>query len=345
MGVAMATFGRWGQWRRACSLVALLVGSGGCAHPNTLRLEPSGTPLVVQHAGLYPETLDYDAKRDKFLLGSFREGAVYEIDGAGRATRIVNDPRLCSVLGITIDAGRNRLWAVNSDLGACARPSAAGPKQLAAVGVYDLSSGAPLLYADLASLLPGPHLLNGIALDAAGNAYVTDSFSPAIYEVDVAGKASLLLQSAQFTGEGINLNGVVVHPDGYLLVIKKSDGALFKVPLEEPAHFSRVAISERFVGGDGLVLVGKRDLLIVSNQVPNQPANSAYALSSGDGWGSAAVRSVEPLGNSYPTTAVLRGDALYVVQSQLNELIQAPPERKGELHALATVRRIGSVAR
>lgn len=187
-------------------------------------------------------------------------------------------------------------------------------------------------------------MLNGLALDARGNAYVTDSLSPAIYEVDAAGRRSLFLQSSQFAGEGINLNGVVVHPDGYLLVIKKSDGALFKVPLDEPAHFSRVAIAERFVGGDGLVLTGKRDLLIVSNQVPHRTANSASALSSDDGWGSATLRAVEPLGNSYPTTAVLRGDGLYVVQSQLDELILAPPERKAELHAQATIRRIGSFA-
>jgi len=336
--------GRGKSLQAACALVALLLGSSGCTRPNALHLQPSGTPLVVQHAGLYPETLVYDAKRDKFLLGSFREGAVYEVDSAGGAVRIVADPRLCSVLGIAIDAERNRLWAVNSDLGACSRPSEAGPKRLAGVGIYDLSSGAPLLYADLAPLLAGPHLLNGIALDGAGNAYISDSFSPALYKVDAAGRPSLFLQSEQFSGEGINLNGLVVHPDGYLLVVKKSDGALFKVPLDEPARFSRVVIAERFVGGDGLVLAGKTELLVVSNQVPQQTANSAYALSSDDAWASAALRAVEPLGNAYPTTAVLRGGALYVVQSQLDELIQAPAGRKAQLHAQALIRRIGSVA-
>lgn len=328
----------------ACALIALLLGAG-CSRSSALRLQPSGVPLVVQHAALYPETLEYDAKRDQFLAGSFREGAVYAIDGTGQATRVVDDPRLCSVLGIALDAQRNRLWAVNADLGACLRPPATGPKQLAAVGVYDLASGAPLLYTDLAPLLPGPHLLNGIALDAAGNAYVTDSFAPAIYEVDASGKPSLFLQSDQFAGEGVNLNGLVVHPDGYLLVIKKSDGALFKVPLNEPERFSRLTVAERFVGGDGLLLASKRDLLIVANQVPGQAANSAYALSSDDAWASATLRAVEPLGSSYPTTAVLRGDALYAVQSQLAELIQAPPERKAELRALATIRQIGSVTR
>ncbi|MEO8901496.1 MAG: hypothetical protein ABI488_07210 [Polyangiaceae bacterium] len=49
-------------------------------------------------------------------------------------TRLVDDPRLCSVLGIAVDAERGQLWAVNADLGASTRPSAAGPKHLAAVG-------------------------------------------------------------------------------------------------------------------------------------------------------------------------------------------------------------------
>ena len=80
-------------------------------------------------------------------------------------------------------------------------------------------------------------------------------------------------------------------------------------------------------------------------QVPNHSANSAYVLSSDDGWASGTVRAAEPLGTSYPTTTVLRDDAVYVVQSQLNELIQAARERTGELHARATIRRIGSVVR
>ena len=109
-------------------------------------------------------------------------------------------------------------------------PQPSGPKALAAVGIYDLSSGKALDYVDLAPLAPAPHLLNGITVDAAGNAYVTDSFSPNIYKIDAEGRPSLFVHDERFVGAGINLNGIVAHPDGFLLVIKKSDGGLFRHP-------------------------------------------------------------------------------------------------------------------
>jgi hypothetical protein len=251
---------------------------------------------------------------------------------------------LCSVLGIAVDAPRDRLWAVSSDLGASVKPSSAGPKHTAAVGLYQLSSGKPLAFVDLAPLSAGPHLLNGLALDGAGNAYVTDSFSPTIYKVDAAGAASIFLQSAQFEGDGINLNGLVVHPDGYLLVVKKSDGALFKVPLDRPSAFTRVQLERPLLAGDGLVLVGKRTLLVIANQTPSAKSNAAISITSSDGWSNARTSATLPLGNVYPTTAVRRDDRLYVVHSELNQLIQAPAEQKATFQARAVIEEIGRAA-
>ena len=329
----------------ASAVVALACCALSCTRSARVTFDGSGPAITVQKPALYPETIEYDRRDGKFLLGSFREGAIYEVDSSGSASLLVDDPRLCSVLGIAVDAERGRLWAVNADMGASIKPSAAGPKQLAAVGVYDLSTGKPLNYVDLAPLAAGPHLLNGIAIDAAGNAYATDSLSPIIYEIEPRGVASIFVRDQRFVGEGINLNGLVVHPDGYLLVIKKSDGALFKVPLAHPDRFTKVAISERFVGGDGLTLVGKEHLVLIANKTPSAAANAAYSLVSEDGWSSAKLSAVQPLGDVYPTTAVLRDKTIYVVQSQLNELIQSAPEQKARLRVAATIRPIARVSR
>ncbi|MDB4975941.1 MAG: hypothetical protein JWN48_4282 [Myxococcaceae bacterium] len=319
---------------------ARVASSGGVEATPRLVLDSSEVPLRVHQDALYPETLAYNERASTWLLGSFRDGAIYEVDENGQAQRFVDDPRLCSVLGIAVDSKRGRLWAVTSDLGVSRRPSASGTKKLAAVAVYDLTSGAALQYIDLASLAPGPHLVNGIALDAEGSAYVTDSFSPTIYKVEADGRASVFLQSAEFAGEGVNLNGVVVHPDGYLLVIKKSDGALFKVPLAAPEHFTKVQSATRFVGGDGLSLIGPRSLLLIANQTPTYAANAAFAISSDDGWQSAVATAVRKLGDVYPTTASLRDGKVYVVHSKLNELIMSA-SRQDELHIEATIEQIG----
>ena len=44
------------------------------------------------------------------------------------------------------------------------------------------------------------------------------------------------------------------HPRGFLLVVKKSDGALFKIPIADPKGLSQVRVDTAFVGGDGLHL-------------------------------------------------------------------------------------------
>jgi sugar lactone lactonase YvrE len=328
--------------RVLCGVTLTGVASVACHEPS-VTLRPPGPPLVVHRPALYPETIEYDRTGKRFLLSSFRDGAIYAVNHDGSASALVNDPRLCSVLGIALDVPRRRIWAANSDLGASARPSAAGPKQLATVGVYDLSTGRALDYVDLTSLLPGPHLLNGIAVDSAGNAYVSDSFAPALYRIDAAGHASVFLRSDQFLGEGINLNGLAVHPGGYLLVIKKSDGILFKVPLAEPERFSKVRTDRTFVGGDGLTLTGPRSLVVIANQTPKKASNAAFSLASDDDWVSANLVAEQSLDDTYPTTAVIRDHALYVVSSKLNELIAAPAERQKTLHVEATIRQIGTV--
>jgi sugar lactone lactonase YvrE len=326
-----------------CALLTVL-SLASCARPPVLSFELDASALTVRKPAIYPETIAYDPHSDTFLLGSFREGAVYRVAADGSAERLIDDARLCSVLGIALDVPRGRLWLVSSDLGASTKPCVAGPKRAALVAVYDLATGAPLQYVDIATLAVGPHLLNGIALDADGNAYVSDSFSPNLYKVDAQGRASLFLQSERFAGEGINLNGMVVHPDGYLLLVKKSDGALFKVPLGDPARFSEVRLEKPLVAADGLTLIGKRDLLVIANQTPQQSANAAYALLSDDGWSSAKLRGTQKLGDSYPTTAVQKGDQVYVLASQLNELIKADAALKAGLRAQATIRVIAKVA-
>ncbi len=316
-----------------------------CSHDAIVTFGTKAKSLTVERPALYPETIDYKKSNDTFLLSSFREGAVYEVDQSGKPSLLVDDPRLCSVLGIAVDEPRNRLWAVNSNLGASLKWCAAEPKKLAGVGVYDLKSGKPLSYVDLSALVEGPHLINGIALDANGNAFVTDSFSPVIYKVTPEGNANIFLSDEQFVGNAINLNGLVVHPDGYLIVIKKSDGSLFKVPLDRPKAFTRIALDRRIVGGDGLTLIDKRALVVIANRTPEHSSNAAYSLSSDDGWASARVTTEHDLGDGYPTTATLRNGTLYVVQTKLNQLIAAPQGRKAQFAERATIQPIGRVSK
>ena len=302
------------------------------------------TSIIVQKEALYPEGIDYNPLNDKFIVGSFREGAVYEVGLDGSYKKIINDTRLNSVLAVKVDIKRDRLLVVNSDIGSAIRPYDKGSKKLASMAIYKLSTGEAIHFVNLGELTTYEnHLANGMTLDSAGNAYVTDSFAPIIYKIDINGKASIFLENDKFLGKGINLNGIVYHPDGYLIAIKKGDGTLFKIPLEKPNHFSIIKCTNKFVGGDGLILINNRELVVVANRASGEITERAFSLESNDDWGSAIVTNNYRFGKKYITTGVMRKNSVYVLHSNLNQLISAPKEKKSEFIKKATIEQIGIV--
>ena len=169
----------------------------------------------------------------------------------------------------------------------------------------------------LGGLIEGGHFANDVALDAQGQVYVTDSFSPVIYKLDAQGKASVFVRSEWFTGEGFNLNGIVWHADGYLLVNKHNSGELFRINTTGTLDVRRVALPEALKGADGLLLLAPNRLALVQNA----GADRVVELVSNDGWQSATIASVHKAASSFPTTAAQVGKDYYVLSSRLDTLM------------------------
>lgn len=300
------------------------------------------TVVTINEPTIFPESITYNSKSKRFLISSFRHGAIYEVNPDGQTTQIVSDNRLCSVLGIRIDLSLDRLYATNSDLGACTKPTKEGVKKTAALAIYQLSNGQPIDYIDLSELLPNDaHLANGLTLDNKGNVYITDSFSPTIYKVDNKGNASVFINNKEFLGEGINLNGIVFHPDGYLLTVKKSTGELFKIPTDNPNGFTKVQSDTKLVGGDGVILGSNKELIVIANQALGVNNNSAYSLKSYDNWGSFTVTGRYKFGDVYPTTATIKDKKIFAVHSNINKLVAAPIGKKHTIKQSALIKEIG----
>lgn len=266
---------------------------------------------------LYPEGVVWSSAQKVFLVSSIHHGTIGKVTMDGRYTPFIRDDQLVSSVGLALDARRNRLWVAIGDPGASTRSSPATQGKLAAVASYDASTGRRVAYHDLGCLHPGAHLANDLAVDATGNVYVTDSFSPVIYRIDPAGHATVFAQSERFTGEGFNLNGIVVHPDGFLLVNKHNSGELFRISLADPARIDAVALPEALKGADGMVLRERGRLTLVQNA----GADRTLDLVSHDGWKSASIDRVEKSASSFPTTAATVGRNLYVMGSRLDSLL------------------------
>lgn len=272
--------------------------------------------VVIVQEGLYPEGLEYDAANNVFLISSLTQGTIHTVADDGTLGVFVQDEALISTIGIRFDAANNRLLVCNSDPGASPKSTPETQGTLAALVAYDLTTKAQLFYADLGGLVPNAgHFCNDIALAADGTVYVTDSFSPIIYRVDTEGNAEVFLQADALAGEGFGLNGIVYHPNGYLLVAKANTGDLLKVPMDDPSAYTLVEVEMMtFVGADGLILAENGDLVLITN------SNGIFLLDTDDNWATATIEGELPSGEDFPTTGTLRDGYFYMLNGDLGQL-------------------------
>jgi sugar lactone lactonase YvrE len=275
--------------------------------PAATPAAPAGRTIVAERGGFIPEGIEYDQANRRFLTGSLAEGSIYQIHDDGRVTPVVTDPELVSSVGIEVDEPRDRLLVANSDR-AVFQPGNVGQAKL---GVYSLTTGERIAMVDLAAVIgqpsdPPAYFANDVTVDNDGNAYVTDTRMNVIYRVGADYQASVLHRFPPMEG-GAALNGIVYHPNGYLLVAAGS--SLFKVPLANPAATSQVNVAEPVPGSDGLVWAADGRLAITSNSADNP---RVVALTSNDDWASAQTAGVAAMAGQV-TTAAAVGDDIYAV--------------------------------
>lgn len=210
-----------------------------------------------------------------------------------------------------------------SDPGAGVKTSPATAGQLAALGIYNLSNGARIKFVNLGVLRPGMmHFANDITIDPQGNAYVTDSFSPIIYKVDVNGNASILFEDERFATQAgeFGFNGIAYHPSGYLIVAFSKENKLFKFPVTNPAAYSEVQLNTTLMSPDGLLLSNNGNQLIVVNNAGGVMPGKVMSFKSEDTWTTGTLNTTYETGVVFPTTATAYKKEIFVVYAYLNRL-------------------------
>lgn len=258
--------------------------------------------VVIEHHNLFPEGLEYDEGGERFLLSSLTEGTISQVTDDGTLKPFIEDDELLMTVGIEIDHVNNRLLVANTS-----------PSELTGMlGAYDLETGQRIFMVDLSDLHPDFRIVaNDVAVDTDGIAYVTDTYARVIYRVDMEGRASVLIEDRIL----VYLNGIVVHPDGYL-ILGAYPNRLLKIPLKEPKVMQiDLADDIEFEITDGIILHPDGSLIMVTF-----PGSVIYRLESNDNWASAdrvAVSTGHDLGGG--TTVALRGKSVYVVYSHFDD--------------------------
>jgi sugar lactone lactonase YvrE len=290
------------------------------AAPAALPAQSTTDIITAERGGFIPEGIEYDEDNGRFLTGSLAEGTIFVIERDGRVVPFIRDADLVSSVGIEVDEDRDRLLVANSDRAVFGDQNATGHAKL---GVYNLMTGERLAMVDVGATVGAParYFANDVTVDGEGNAYVTDTFANAIYRVTPAYEPSILHRFTDLP-QGVQLNGIVHHSGGYLLVV--AGDRIYKVPVANPAGTTQVNVSEPVDGQDGIVLTADGRLVVTSNSA-TEPRLVVFR--SDDNWASAQRAGVAVL-NGQATTAAIVGDEIWAVHPHFGDA-EAPTIERG----------------
>jgi len=228
------------------------------------------------------------------------------------------DSGLRSTYGMKIHPDGKRLFVCVSDANYSKFSTPDTKMKLMRLISVDLATGKRLADIDLSGLKAGPHFANDLTFDKNNNIYITDSYADAIYKVDAQGKASLFSASPLFKTDGIGINGIVYHPDGFLLVDNTGTGALYKVDLANPENVQQIKSNQFFIGADGLLLSDTNSLTVVVNGGNDK----IYKLKTDDNWKSVRLAGTTLIADrfTYPATATRNGSDIWVMNAKFNDL-------------------------
>lgn len=283
--------------------------------------------IAIAMPGLFPEGIEWDANGGRFFLSSLSGQGITAVLDDGTTTPFAAAENGMSAIGIQIDDVNNRLLVDYSDASVFSDPNATG---MAALGIYDLETADLIHFVDLSALYDGKHFANDVAVDADGNAYVTDSFSPVIYKVTPEGEASIFVEDERLGTPTFGLNGIDFHPDGYLLTSVAGSATLMKIPVDDPAAMSQVEVNEPF-GADGMILDENGNLIAVASFTGEDGTQRQEVIwvTSADDWATATVD--QRVETQDATTVTLRDNRPYVIYAKLGQMGSNPPPESFEI--------------
>jgi hypothetical protein len=281
--------------------------------------------ISVSAPSLFPEAVDFDRRRGRFLVGSAVSGTVSAVALDGSIRTLVSDPRLRAAVGIGVDAARDRVLV--TDL--------ATDDSVSGLASYELATGRRQWYVDLAATADdgGPHFTNDVAVGRDGTAYVVDGVSPNVFRVDTRGRASVLLRDARLGPTGA-LPGfqpafgttTVAWIGADCLLVSKMDGTLWRLPVHHPTALAPIAMTGAInVFVDGARVFDNGDVGVITNGWFGAPP-SVQRLRLSGGARTARVASTVVLPDPLPTgISPGPGGTTYAMSGRLDLALHGQP--------------------
>jgi len=300
------------------ALLSVMVGTAAARAQST----PGATPVAAEDVitfelpgdEVYPEGVAYDEDENVFYVGSTTDGTIFRGDIESGDVEVFSEggaDERTTAIGMELDDD-GRLFVAGGDTGS--------------VWVYDTETDDFL--ASVENELTPDTFLNDIAI-VDGEAYVSDSFNPIVWQVtltgddddddatEVTGEISQYLDFTgtdfEFQADGFNANGIEVTDDGeYLIVVQSATGLLFRIEVSS-GDVTEIDLGGATVpNGDGMAIEGQALYVLQNQQELIVPIAMADDFASGT-----PIDAVTYEAFNYPTTLELTGDGrALVVNSQ-----------------------------
>jgi hypothetical protein len=259
--------------------------------------------LRLDDARLVPEGIAYDSRRKRHYVGSIAQRKIVAVDARGTVMDFTRgSERLETVLGLAVDAPRDRLCAVSTN----GFELAAERQRRNEVVCWALAHGRIIQRVQVPQALQ----LNDLAFARDGTLYVTDSAAGSLWRLR---RGERRMRQVGDAGAVRGANGVAVAPDGRTVYVTLSTG----IAAVEPSIGRIVRLSQPddvVTGGiDGLYW-HDGDLLGVQNGInPGRVVRIALADQGRRIRGLSVLQSHHHPAFAEPTTGVVVGDALHVI--------------------------------
>ncbi len=232
----------WASTPRIATVAAALVANASPIDNSTVR-------RTLRDSTTWPEGVAYNARTDRFFVGSVRNRNVYVSDERGsHPLWTTAQPNVGAVLAVAVDPDQVHLWATTAGI-----PQMSGytpaDSAIAALLKIRIGDGAIVARWDLPPSAAG-HTLGDVVVSAAGDAFTSDSREPVLYRLRKGKQVLEAFRDPLFR----SLQGVTPDPDGRHVYVADYSHGLLRLDVTTGA-VTRLADapSSTSLGVDGLV--------------------------------------------------------------------------------------------
>jgi len=282
---------------------------------NAGSLVASRAILTLEDAELYPEGMDYDRKTMSYFVASIRKRKIVRIDAYGQVSDMGATDSLDAVLGVRVDSKRGVLWATTRAL-----PQMAGFRAedsgRAEVVAFDVEKGR-VLGRGRPTAGETAHLFGDLTIHSSGDAYLTDSETPALYRARLVAGGRVVIEELMRDRLFRSLQGLTFADGERTLYVADYSHGLLAVDLA--ARTVRVLPAPprtTIVGLDGITRY-RRSIIAIQNGVVPPRVVRIDLFPDGDEIAAVTVLDRHLPVADEPTIGAIVGDRfVYVANSQ-----------------------------